>query len=56
MYWTCGNIIIKAFPPRQGRKYIQYVLGLLEKRVAELYPPQGGGLKGIILPCLALLF
>lgn len=37
---TCGNITkraLKAFPPRQGRKYIQYVLRLPEKEKAGLY-------------------
>ena len=40
MYGACGNITkraLKAFPPRQGRKYIQYVLRLPEKEKAGLY-------------------
>ena len=40
VYGTCGNITkraLNAFSPRQGRKYIQYVLRLPENEKAGLY-------------------
>lgn len=40
VYGRCGDITkiaLRAFPPRQGRKYIQYVLRLPEKEKLGLY-------------------